>query len=55
MHIFRIPNQLEKRKDKELATSYIYSINLVDIPVVILDKTTTIRIEKQYHSWKHKK
>ena len=43
------------RLENGSGTSYVYSLNLIGIPIVILDNTVTIQIERQHHSWRNKK
>jgi len=55
LEMFVPPTRLKEIKNAKTTTSYIYSFNLIGIPIVILDKTTTIYIEWQHLSWKNKK
>jgi len=48
-------DRLKQIYNSPSATSFIYSLNLVGIPIVVLDNTTTIHIELQYHTTKPRK
>ena len=47
--------RLKQMFNSQSATSFVYSLNLVGIPIVVLDNTTTIKIEWQYHTLKPRK
>ena len=46
---------LKQGFNEQSVTSYIYSLNLVNVPILVLDNTSTIHIEWQYHTMKPKK
>lgn len=54
LEMFVPADRLKQGFSNQEADSFIYSLNLVGVPIVVLDKTTTIQIEWLYHTYKSK-
>ena len=55
LEMFVPGSMLKQGFNEQSVTSYIYSLNLVNVPILVLDNTSTIHIEWQYHTMKPKK
>lgn len=55
LEMFIPAGRLKQGFSNKSASSFIYSLNLVGIPIVVLDNTATIHLEWQYHTYKKKK